>query len=119
VAVNKVLPFKIPKANKYGAIRTEAFGIVFDSKKEAKVYGDLRLLERAGEIDELRRQVKHALVVNGIAITSYTADFTFRDLKTGKHRVVDVKGDPTGKRRDFLICKRLMLALYDIEIEVW
>ncbi len=36
--------------NKYHAKKTEAFGFVFDSAKEARRYGDLVLLQRAGEI---------------------------------------------------------------------
>lgn len=46
-----------PKKSKYGAVKTEIDGIVFDSKHEAKRYQELWLLEQAGEITNLRLQV--------------------------------------------------------------
>ena len=44
--------------NKYGAKKTQVGEVTFDSKKEAQRYMELQLLERAGEITDLRRQVK-------------------------------------------------------------
>lgn len=46
-----------PKKSKYGAVKTEVDGIMFDSKREAKRYQELRLLEQAWEITNLRLQV--------------------------------------------------------------
>lgn len=43
---------------KYGAKKTQVGEVTFDSKKEAQRYMELQLLERAGEISNLRRQVK-------------------------------------------------------------
>ncbi len=48
--------------NKYGAKKTQVGEITFDSKKEAQRYMELQLLERAGEISNLRRQVKIDLI---------------------------------------------------------
>jgi len=48
--------------NKYGARKTQVGEITFDSKKEAQRYMELQLLERAGEISNLRRQVKIDLI---------------------------------------------------------
>ncbi len=48
--------------NKYGAKKTQVGEITFDSKKEAQRYMELQLLERAGEITNLRRQVKINLI---------------------------------------------------------
>ena len=48
--------------NKYGSKKIEVDGIVFDSKKEAKRYSELLLLEKAGEISDLQRQVKYVLI---------------------------------------------------------
>ena len=48
--------------NKYGAKKTQVGEITFDSKKEAQRYMELQLLERAGEITNLRRQVKIDLI---------------------------------------------------------
>lgn len=46
-------------ANKYRAQKTVVDGITFDSKKEAKRWCELRLLEKAGHIMNLERQ--HAI----------------------------------------------------------
>ena len=48
--------------NKYGNKKTVVDGITFDSRKEAKRYQELKLLEKAGEIKDLRRQVVHLLL---------------------------------------------------------
>ena len=56
----KIQPSFLRKAsrNKYGAKKTQVGEVTFDSKKEAQRYMELQLLERAGEISNLRRQVK-------------------------------------------------------------
>ncbi|WP_416330616.1 DUF1064 domain-containing protein, partial [[Clostridium] innocuum] len=51
-----------PKKSKYGAVKTEVDGIKFDSKHEALRYQELRLLEQAGEITNLRLQVPFELI---------------------------------------------------------
>ncbi len=73
--------------------RTSADGIVFDSLSELKRWDELRLLERAGEIRELRRQVRFPLEINGRPILirsprymagrrcSYAPDFTYYDAQ--------------------------------------
>ena len=48
--------------NKYGSRKVEVNGIVFDSKREAARYQELLLLEKAGEIKDIRRQVKYVLI---------------------------------------------------------
>jgi len=59
----KIQPSFAPKTrNKYGARKTQVGEITFDSKKEAQRYMELQLLERAGEISNLRRQVKIDLI---------------------------------------------------------
>ena len=47
---------------KYGAKKATVDGIVFDSRKEARRYSELKILEKAGEIENLRRQVKFLLI---------------------------------------------------------
>ena len=54
--------FRKPSRNKYGAKKTVVGDIKFDSKKEAARWMDLQLLERAGEISDLKRQVKVELM---------------------------------------------------------
>jgi hypothetical protein len=100
-----------PKANKYSAIKTEVDGIIFDSKREAARFTELRLLERADKISDLRLQVKYDLIVNGHKIGSYTSDFEYEE--EGKHIVEDCKGL---RHRDYIWRRKLMLALFGITI---
>lgn len=74
---------------KYNNIKTVVDGIKFDSKKEAKRYGELKLLEQAGEISVLRLQVKFNL-----SVCSYVADFVYYD-KNKIMVVEDCKGMKT------------------------
>ena len=47
---------------KYGNQKTQFAGLTFDSKAEARRYGELQALERMGLISNLRRQVPIELV---------------------------------------------------------
>ena len=49
-------------ASKYKAQKTEVDGILFDSKKEAKRYAELKFLEKAGEISNLVLQPLFVLI---------------------------------------------------------
>ena len=98
-------------------------GVVFDSLAELRRYRELKLLQRAGQIKDLRAHVKYPMAVNGQAITSYEADFVYTDLAknesypVGRGRTVveDVKGRK--KNTDaFIIKKKLLLALHGITI---
>lgn len=76
-------------------------GIKFDSLKEAKRYKELKILEKADEITELRLQVPFELQPsfkkNGKTIRKieYIADFVYYDNKLQKYVVEDVKGYKT------------------------
>lgn len=84
-------------SSKYHARKTVVDGITFDSKKEAKRYGELKLMERAGAIKDLQRQVRYELIpafnVDGkhYRPTGYVADFVYTDCKTGEKIVEDCK----------------------------
>lgn len=105
------------RGNKYGAKKTVVDGITFDSKREAEVYADLKLLEKAGKISGFTRQRKFELIVNGEIIGTYRADFAFIDHEQdGRLRILDVKGVIT---RDFRRVQKIITAAYNIEIEVW
>lgn len=101
-----------PLPNKYGANRCEVDGISFDSTKEARRYGELKILQSAGFIKELTRQVSYDLVVEGVHICTYRSDFEY--LENGIKVVEDAKGMRTDI---YLIKRRLMLALYGITIK--
>lgn len=85
--------------SKYGAVRTEVDGISFASRKEARRYSELKLLERAGEIADLKLQPRYPLVVNGVKVCTYVADFsyhpTFRGAVMAQATVEDAKGFKT------------------------
>lgn len=98
--------------NKYSAIKTEVDGQVFHSRKEARRYQELRLLERAGKISELATQVRFPLDIEGIRIGVFIADFTYDD-EHGNVIVEDCKGMVTPYYR---LKYKLMLAIYRIKI---
>lgn len=111
------------RKSKYGnkKTRVEINGewVTFDSKKEAQRYWELALLEKDGEITELKRQVPYPIVVKGILIGKYVADFTYceytRDI-TPKH-VVQVIEDVKGFRTAiYILKKKLVEAIYNIPI---
>jgi hypothetical protein len=80
------------RKNKYNAIRTTFDGMNFHSKKEARVYAEYQLLEKAGKVKDLKRQVAHHLIVNDVEIGSYVSDVEFFDLEQKRYRILDVKG---------------------------
>ena len=65
--------------SKYGNRKVKAPDGYFDSVKEYHRWGCLRLLERAGKISDLKRQVKYELIPkqDGEKATYYKADFTY------------------------------------------
>ena len=120
--------------SKYKAKKTEIDGIVFDSKKEADRYCELKILERAGEIKCLMLQKDFLLIPaqyemierygkNGQRLKdekklierqcTYRADFTYID-KDGSTIVEDVKGIKTP---EYKIKRKLMLYFHGIKIK--
>jgi len=106
------------RRNKFRAKKTEFMGMKFDSKWEAERYGQLHKKFEAGEIEDLERQVRFNIVVNGHKICAYVADYTYfeRDENDERHFVVeDAKGVETP---EFKLKKKLMLAANDIDIRI-
>lgn len=119
---------KIGSKSKYHAQKTTVDGIVFASKKEAKRYGELKLLARAGQIRNLQLQPEwplhvpalhrmpnaaNEMITSGVGV--YRADFGY-DERVGEswRRVVeDVKGFKTPVYR---LKKRMIEKTYGIEI---
>ena len=119
--------------NKYQAIKCSYDGIQFDSRKEMRRYQDLLLLQRAGAILNLRRQVKYILIPaqyetyerygkKGQELKpgrrllekecSYIADFVYEE--NGKEIVEDTKGIKT---KDYIIKRKLMLFIHGIRVK--
>lgn len=97
--------------NKYRAKKVKTEDGTFDSQAEYKRWCQLKLLEKAGEIHDLRRQVKYPLDVNGHKICSYISDFTYRD-RHGEI-VEDYKGVKTQAYR---LKAKLMKAVHGINV---
>lgn len=86
----------------------------FDSKSEAKRWADLKLLESAGEISNLKRQVRFELHVGGLHICDYIADATY--TRAGEYVVEDTKSPSTQRNAVYRLKRKLLRALYQLEI---
>lgn len=120
--------------SKYHAKKVVRGGRTFDSAKEARRFGELSLLQRAGEISDLRTQFKYVLipaqrepdtvgkrggVIKGRLIErecAYIADFVYK--RNGVEIVEDVKGykDSTAYAL-FVVKRKLMLFIHGIQIK--
>lgn len=117
--------------SKYGSRKTIVDGISFDSKKEASRYRELLLLERAGKIGNLRRQVKYVLIPaqyenpdsptksgRGKCLErecSYVADFVY-DVQMGPE-IIEIVEDTKGFRTEaYKIKRKMMLYMHGIRI---
>ena len=108
--------------NKYGNRKTEVDGIVFDSKHEASRWIELKYMERAKLITDLRRQVRYTLIGNQYdenrkvieRPVTYIADFVY--LENGKVVVEDAKS-PATRTDVYKIKRKLMLMIYGIRIK--
>ena len=121
--------------SKYGNRKCQFNGIEFDSKHEMERYKDLYLLQKAGEINNLRTQVAFMLIPEqretshelykagphkgelkpGKLIErkcEYIADFVYMD-KDGNYIVEDAKGMHT---KEYLIKRKLMLYMHKIRV---
>ena len=104
--------------SKFGNKKVVVNGIQFDSKREARRYLDLRAMEIAGQIQNLRLQVKYQLIpsqrIDGKVVereVTYVADFVYE--QSGKTVVEDSKGHRT---KDYIIKRKLMLSVWGIQI---
>ena len=102
--------------NKYRNKKTQVDMYVFDSIAESKRYKELALLERAGEISELKLQRKYLLIPKqrDERAVSYVADFYY--IENNKEIVEDVKSKITAKKADYIIKRKLFKERYP-EIE--
>lgn len=101
--------------SKYGNIKTvTSDGIRHDSRKEANRWCELKLLERAGKITNLERQVKFELIPKqeGERAVNYIADFVY--FENGKRVVEDTKGCRT---EVYKLKKKLLKYFYKINIK--
>lgn len=104
--------------NKYHNRATcTADGIKHASRKEANRWCELKMLERAGKISDLKRQVRYELIPpqEGERAVTYVADFVYTDDK-GNTIVEDTKGGNATKTDAYVIKRKLMLHIHKIRI---
>lgn len=121
--------------SKYGNRKVVTAEGTFDSHKEYQCWLELRIMERAGLIKGLKRQVSYELIPaqyesyvrvsektgkplrDGVKLVeracSYVADFVYTDCKTGDQVVLDTKGVRT---EAYKIKKKLMLHVHGIRV---
>lgn len=106
------------RKNKFKAVRVTLDGISFASKKEARRYGELKLLEKAGDICNLITHPRYKIEVGGTPVCTYVGDFQYEDIALGSSIVwEDVKGYKKGPAYDlFKLKKALMKAVAGIEV---
>ncbi len=97
---------------KYRAQPTLWFGLRFDSKAELNHWRMLSLLQTAGKISDLQRQVAYPLLVDGVKVGRITWDFQYIVNGTGEFVIADCKSPPTRKETAYRLRKRLFLACY-------
>jgi hypothetical protein len=112
---------------KYHSRKVRLDGLDFDSQAEAERWAELRLLERAGEIESLQPHPRWVLQPaftrpdgrRERAIT-YEADFSY--LENGQLVVEDVKpawqGRKDGAWRVFRLKAKLLLYVHGIDVQV-
>lgn len=111
--VRHLMQKPVARRNKYSAQAIEADGYRFASLRERDAYFDLKMRLRAGDITDLELQPRYPLVVNGIAVATYVADFRFRE-RDGQLKVLDAKGVKTAVYR---IKRKLMQAVHGVTVE--
>jgi len=96
--------------SKFRNVKTDGYA----SRKEAKRASDLRLMQEAGQISNLREQVEYELIPkqDGERACSYRADFVYTEFG-GREVVEDAKGYRTP---DYVIKRKLMRFVHGIRI---
>lgn len=97
--------------SKYKAQPTIVDNLRFASKKEARRYSELVMLQKAKVISDLRLQEAFDLHVNGILVCRYVADFSY--MENGKRVIEDAKGVRTPI---YTLKRNLMQAIHGIVI---
>lgn len=109
--------------NKYHNKKVIYDGITFDSIKEKNRYIELKLLERAGLIKDLKLQyefeLQPAFTINNKKIRkiSYIADFYYFDNELNDYVVEDVKSEITKKDKTYCLKKKMFEYRYKMEIQ--
>ena len=105
--------------SKYNARKTVVDNITFDSKAEARRYGELKLMHEAGEIHKLRVHPRYTLLdpfeVKGIRYRGIVYEGDFEYIENGLVVCEDVKGVRTAV---FSLKEKLFMDRYGDQIEL-
>jgi hypothetical protein len=105
--------------NKYNNARVTLDGYTFDSKAEARRYGELKLMHEAGEIHKLRVHPRYTLLdpfeVKGIRYRGIVYEGDFEYVVNGLVVCEDVKGVRTAV---FSLKEKLFMDRYGDQIEL-
>jgi hypothetical protein len=117
---------------KYNNRKVSVDNIQFDSVREANRYSELKLLQRAGQIRNLRLQVPFELIPTQYEPDSvvkgklkrgkliersvvYKADFTYEE-RVGQNWAVVVEDVKGVKTKEYILKRKMMLQKYNIRI---
>lgn len=84
---------------------------------EFKRFCDLATLLKAGEITDLIVQEVYPIVINGVKVCKYIADFVYKEK--GQLVVEDVKGHEKAISDVFKLKKKLMAACHGLEVKTY
>ena len=103
---------------KYGAKKVTLDGIEFASRKEAGRYCELKIMQQAGLIRDLKMQEEFELIprCGKERPAKYHADFSYVIAATGEKVVEDVKSRAT-KTKDYILRRKLMNWRHGIQIK--
>ena len=103
------------RPSKYHNKKVTIDGVTFDSKLEATRYTELKLLEKNGQIKDLKLQPSYELIPSftkggkTYKKASYIADFSYYDNELNKTIVEDTKGFKTDV---YILKKKMFEYLY-------
>lgn len=109
---------------KYKSKKCKVGDLAFDSIREASRWNTLMVLQKAGRITDLRRQVVYVLAPSvkfagarsAKPAIRYIADFEY--IENGARVVEDVKSPVTAKLAAFQMKRHLMLHMHGIDIRI-
>lgn len=116
-AIQEVMNSKKQKPNKYQNTKVNVAGEAYDSKKEVKRHGQLKLLLQAGEILFIARQVEFLITIEGQKLCSYYADFVYIQLPSRSLVVEDCKSPATRNLPAYRIKKKALFLQHEITIK--
>jgi hypothetical protein len=89
-------------------------GIRFASRAEGRFYGNLKLLESAGEVSNITCHPRFPIVINDIHVCWVVLDFAYV-TRDGAFHMVDVKGKDNALSK---LKRKLVEAAHGFKVEI-